>query len=155
MKECLSIQLNEVIKIKIMSVDFGDARTGIAISDPTEFLASPVCVVHEYNFDKTVLKVAQIAKEKFAEQIVVGYPKNMNGTVGERAEKCLLFAEKLRENVDVEVVMWDERSTTVTAHGFLNETGTFGKKRKEVIDAVAATIILENYLSYRKNNVKD
>lgn len=137
-----------------MSVDFGDARTGIAMSDPTEFLASPVCVIQEYNFDKTVSKVASVANEKGAELVVVGYPKNMNGTVGERAEKCLLFAEKLRELVSVEVVMWDERSTTVTAHNFLNETGTFGKKRKQVVDAVAATIILENYLSYRKNNVK-
>ncbi len=138
--------------MRILAVDFGDARTGLAISDPTEFLATPIGVITEYNFEKTVSKVAVIAKENNAELIVVGYPKNMNGTIGERAEKCSKFAELLKEQVDIEIVLWDERATTVTAHGFLNETGTYGKKRKQVIDSVAAAIILESYLSYRKNN---
>ena len=137
--------------MKILAVDFGDARTGLAISDPTEFLASPIGVITEYNFEKTVSKVAVAAKENGAELIVVGYPKNMNGTIGEKAQKCAKFAELLQKQVDMEVVLWDERATTITAHSFLNETGTYGKKRKQVIDAVAATIILENYLSYRKN----
>ncbi len=137
--------------MKILAVDFGDARTGLAISDPTEFLASPIGVITEYNFEKTVSKVAVAAKENGAELIVVGYPKNMNGTIGEKAQKCAKFAELLQKQVDIEVVLWDERATTITAHNFLNETGTYGKKRKQVIDAVAATIILENYLSYRKN----
>ena len=83
--------------------------------------------------------------------VVVGYPVNMNGTVGERAEKCAQFAELLRSKVDVPVELWDERATTVEAHNYLNETNTRGKKRKEVIDAVAATIILESYLTYRRN----
>ncbi len=138
--------------MKILAVDFGDARTGLAISDPTEFLASPIGVITEYNFEKTVSKVALAAKENKAQLIIVGYPKNMNGTIGERAEKCSKFAELLRKQVDVEVVLWDERATTITAHNFLNETGTFRNKRKQVIDAVAATIILENYLAYRKNH---
>lgn len=137
--------------MKILAVDFGDARTGLAISDPTEFLASPIGVITEYNFEKTVSKVAVAAKENGAELVVVGYPKNMNGTIGEKAQKCAKFAELLQKQVDIEVVLWDERATTITAHNFLNETGTYGKKRKQVIDAVAATIILENYLSYRKN----
>lgn len=138
--------------MKIMAVDFGDARTGLAICDKSELLASPIGVIHEYNFDKTVEKAAEAASENKAELIVVGYPKNMNGTVGERAEKCTLFAEKLKAQTGIETVMWDERCTTVSAIGYLNQTDTRGKKRKNVIDAVAATIILESYLAYRKNN---
>ena len=83
---------------------------------------------------------------------MVGYPKNMNGTVGERAEKCALFAQRLGELAEIPVKLWDERSTTVSAHNILNVTDTRGKKRKNVVDAVAATIILESYLAYRKNN---
>ena len=82
---------------------------------------------------------------------MVGYPKNMNGTIGERAEKCALFAEKLGTLAGIETVLWDERCTTVSAHRYLNQTNTRGKKRKAVVDAVAATIILESYLAYRKN----
>lgn len=138
--------------MKIMAVDFGDSRTGLAMCDKSEFLASPLTVVHEYNFDRCAEKVAEYAKSEKAELIVVGYPKNMNGSIGERAEKCQLFAEKLTELTSIETVMWDERCTTVTAHNYLNETNVRGKKRKAVIDAVAATIILESYLAYRKNS---
>ncbi len=136
--------------MKIMAVDFGDARTGLAVCDKTEFLASPAGIISERNFDNCIQKVADRAKELEAEGIVVGYPKNMNGTIGPRAEKCALFAEKLKALVDVPVELWDERSTTVSAHNILNETNTRGKKRKAVVDAVAATIILESYLGYRK-----
>ena len=97
-------------------------------------------------------RTAALAKEQRAEEVVVGYPKNMNGTVGERAEKCQLFAEKLGELIDCPVKLWDERCTTVSAHNFLNVTNTRGKKRKAVVDAVAATIILESYLGYRRNS---
>ena len=137
--------------MKIMGVDFGDARTGLAICDKGEMLASPVGVIEEYNFEKCIEKVAESAIKNKAEEIVVGYPKNMNGTVGERAEKCKLFSEKLAELVEVPVKLWDERCTTVSAHNYLNQTNTRGKKRKAVVDAVAATIILESYLEYRKN----
>lgn len=137
--------------MKIMAVDFGDARTGLAVCDRTEFLASPVGVIHEKNFDQTVLKVSYAVREYDVKLVVVGYPKNMNGTVGERAEKCTLFADKLRELIDVPVEMWDERSTTVSAINALNVTDTRGKKRKEVVDSLAAAIILESYLNYRHN----
>lgn len=137
--------------MKIMAVDFGDARTGLAVCDRTEFLASPVGVIHEKNFEQTVLKVSYAVREYDVKLVVVGYPKNMNGTVGERAEKCTLFADKLRELVDVPVEMWDERSTTVSAINALNVTDTRGKKRKEVVDSLAAAIILESYLNYRHN----
>lgn len=141
--------------MKIMAVDFGDARTGIAVCDRTEFLASPIGVIHDYNFDSTVNKVAVAVTEYDVKKVIVGHPLNMNGTRGERAEKCELFAEKLKALVEVPVMLWDERSTTVSAHQILSETQTFGKKRKEVVDAVAATLILESYLEYRKNNPED
>lgn len=137
--------------MKIMAVDFGDARTGIAVCDRTEFLASPVGVIEERNFDACAQKVAYMSKQYEVGEIVVGFPKNMNGSIGPRAEKCSLFADKIKEQVDVPVTLWDERSTTVSAHNILNETNTRGKKRKAVVDAVAATIILESYLAYRKN----
>ena len=137
--------------MKIMAVDFGDSRTGLAVCDKSEFLASPAGVIEEKDFEKCIEKVAAAAKENAAEEIVVGYPKNMNNTIGERAQKCALFAEKLAELVDVPVKLWDERSTTVSAHYYLNHTNTRSKKRKAVVDAVAATIILESYLGFRKN----
>ncbi|MBP0961972.1 MAG: Holliday junction resolvase RuvX [Oscillospiraceae bacterium] len=139
--------------MKIMAVDFGDSRTGLAVCDKSEFLASPAGVIEEKNFDRCIEKVAAAAKEHGAEEVVVGHPKNMNGTIGERAQKCELFAEKLSELVGVPVKLWDERSTTVSAHYYLNQTNTRGKKRKAVVDAVAATIILESYLGFRKNSV--
>ncbi len=137
--------------MKIAAVDFGDARTGLAICDKQEMLASPAGVIQEKRFQQAVEKVAAALKELAPELVVVGHPINMNGTVGPRAEHCAQFARQLKEKLTVPVVLWDERSTTVSAIGYLNITDTRGKKRKEVIDAVAATIILENYLAYRKN----
>ena len=137
----------------IMSVDFGDSRTGIAVCDKNEFLASPVCVISEKDFDECIRKTAEKAVELKAQEIVVGYPRNMNNTIGERAEKCQLFSEKLAEITKCPVKLWDERCTTVSAHNYLNVTNTRGKKRKAVVDAVAATIILESYLGYRKNTI--
>lgn len=137
--------------MKIAAVDFGDARTGLAICDKQEMLASPAGVIQEKNFERAVQKVAAALTELAPELVVVGHPINMNGTIGPRAEHCAQFARQLEEKLTVPVVLWDERSTTVSAIGYLNVTDTRGKKRKEVIDAVAATIILENYLAYRKN----
>jgi putative Holliday junction resolvase len=135
----------------ILGVDFGEARTGLAICDRSELLASPVGTVSEKNFDVCVEKVAAVAAERHAERIVVGYPKNMNGTIGERAERCQHFADCLQKKSGCETILWDERSTTVSAYNYLNQTNTRGKKRKAVVDTVAATIILESYLAYRKN----
>lgn len=141
--------------MKIMAVDLGDARTGLACCDRTETLASPIGVIHDKNFNSVLQKVAAAVQEYEAKEVVVGYPKNMNNTIGERAQKCALFAERLRALVEVPVVLWDERSTTVSAINILNETDTRGKKRKAVVDAVAATIILENYLMYRQREGKE
>ena len=119
--------------MKILAVDYGDARTGLAICDAGEMLASPVGTITEYNFEKCIDKVSQKAKELEAEMIVVGNPINMNGTEGPRSDKCKEFAQKLRKLSGLPVEMWDERSTTVTAIGYLNETNTRGKKRKAVL----------------------
>ena len=135
----------------IMSVDLGKARTGIAVSDSSESFAFPKCVITEYNTEKLVTKIAEKQKEYGADLIVVGYPKNMNGSIGERAEECKAIAEKIGLATNVETVLWDERCTTVSAHTALNYTDTRGKKRKDIVDAVAAVIILEDYLSFRKN----
>lgn len=140
--------------MKIMAVDYGDTRTGLAVCDRTEFLASPVGVIEERNFYFTIQKVAHAVQEYGVQMVVVGYPVNMNGTVGPRAEKCAQFAELLKTKVDVPVELWDERATTLEAQNYLSETGTYGKKRKEVIDEVAATIILESYMTYRHNMQK-
>ena len=140
--------------MKIMAVDYGNTRTGLAVCDRTEFLASPVGVIEERNFYFTIQKVAHAVKEYDVQMVVVGYPVNMNGTVGPRAEKCAQFAELLKTKVDVPVELWDERATTLEAQNYLSETGTYGKKRKEVIDEVAATIILESYMTYRHNMQK-
>ena len=141
--------------MKIMAVDFGDARTGLAICDKTELLASPVGVIHEKRFEHAVEKVAAAAAENRAEAVIVGLPLNMHGSEGPRAELCRNFAEQLSSRVNVPVRMWDERQTTVSAAGYLNQTDTRGKKRKEVIDAVAAVIILDSYLQWRKNHPEE
>jgi putative Holliday junction resolvase len=141
-------------KMKIMAVDFGDSRTGLACCDKSEMLASPAGVISEKNFEECIKKTAQAAIDNKADIIVVGHPKNMNGTLGERAQKCQDFAQKLKELANKPVELWDERCTTVTAHNYLNDTNTRGKKRKAVVDAVAATIILESYMGYRKNSGK-
>ena len=127
----------------IMSVDLGKARTGIAVCDKTEMLASPYRVINETYIEKLLDKVADCAKETKAELLVVGLPKNMDGSEGESAENARVFAQRLKE---------DERGTTITAHNYLNITDTRGKKRKAVVDAVAATIILQDYLDYRKHS---
>lgn len=135
----------------IMSVDLGKARTGIALSDNSESFAFPKTVINEYNTEKLVNKICELAKEYSAELIVVGYPKNMDGSIGGRAEECAEIAESIKNASGLETILWDERCTTVSAHTALNYTDTRGKKRKNVIDAVAAVIILEDYLSFRRN----
>lgn len=138
--------------MKILAVDFGESRTGLAVCDELEFMASPAGVLFEKNTEKTIAKIVAAVAEHKAQEVVVGLPKNMDGTKGERAQRCEYVAQRLREEMDVPVVMWDERATTKTALSMLDSTGTYGKKRRQVLDAVAATVILESYLAFRKNN---
>lgn len=134
----------------ILSVDYGDKRTGIAVCDKYEMLASPVCVLNEWNAEVLADKIVEVSKEKKAEEIVVGLPKNMDGSKGFRADACEVLGELLKQRTDIPIKFWDERLTTVSAHKILNENNVRGKKRKAVIDAVSAEIILQDYIDSRK-----
>lgn len=135
----------------ILSVDYGDVRTGVAVCDINEMLASPVCVITEKDPVQLAVKIAALARETKAERIVTGLPKNMDGSEGFRARSCSELAQALRVGTGLPVVLFDERLTTVSAHTLLNASNTRGKKRKEAVDAVAAVLILEDYLAYRRN----
>ena len=130
--------------MKILAIDLGDTRTGIAISDNSEFLASPVCIITERNKDVLLEKIADQVDQLGASALVMGYPRNMDGSAGPRAQLCAQFAERLEERTGLPVTLWDERCTTVVAAGYLNTTNVRGKKRKAVIDATAVSIILQD-----------
>ena len=133
-----------------MSVDFGDSRTGIAVCDKFEILASPVEVIHQPYVPKLIDRICELCTDLKAEKIIVGLPVNMNATVGDRAAKCIDFADSLKQKCGIDVEMYDERLSTVTAHNYLNDTNTRGQKRKNVVDAVAATVILQSYIDSKK-----
>ena len=135
---------------RIMSVDFGDTRTGLALSDISRYLASGIGYVSPGGIVKTADKVAEMARENKASAVIVGLPKNMDGSEGFRADRAKEFAELLRERLDVPVAMFDERMTTMAASRFLNETNTRGAKRKTVVDTLSAQIILQNVLDRLK-----
>lgn len=134
-----------------MAVDYGDARTGVAVCDREELLASPVGVIRERSQDRLLDKLQSQVRERNAELLVVGLPKNMDGSEGYRAQACREFAGKLESRAGLPVVMRDERLTTVQAHNLLNDADVRGKKRKNTVDALAAVLILEEYLSGRKD----
>ena len=134
---------------KIMGVDYGDARTGIAISDLMCTIVGSTCVVPSRNAEKAIADIVKLCKDNMVGEIVVGLPKNMDGTEGIRAELCRDFADKLKEATGLKVTMWDERRTTVEAHNILSQHNYHGKKRKDTVDAVAASLILEGYLNFR------
>ena len=137
----------------LLAVDYGDARTGLALCDKGEMLARPAGVIHQLGMDRTVKQVVEFALQNGVEGIVVGLPKNMDGSLGERAEKCQKVARKIAGRLNatsIKVEMFDERSTTISAIQILNEADVRGKKRKDTVDAVAATIILEAYMAWRK-----
>lgn len=130
----------------ILSVDYGDMRTGVAVCDKMGILASPVGVVKGDYAPKVAEEIKKIALDKKAELIVVGLPKNMDGSEGDRAEKCRSFGEMLENVTGIKTVMFDERLTTVSAHRALSAVYVRGQKRKDVVDAVSAVMILEDYL---------
>lgn len=133
--------------MRILAVDYGDARTGVAVSDRMATLVGQTTVISSRRKDKTITELCRIAKEWEAERLVVGLPKNMDGSEGPRAELCREFAAELQEATGLEVVLWDERRTTVEAHQILSDHNYHGKKRKNTVDAVAASLILEGYLN--------
>lgn len=135
--------------MRIMGVDYGDARTGIAVSDLLCSIVGTTTVIHSRNTEKTIEQILQIAKESEVGEIVVGLPKNMDGTEGTRAELCRDLAQRLEQASGLPVKLWDERRTTVEAHNILSQHNYHGKKRKNTVDAVAASLILEGYLAFR------
>ena len=135
---------------RIMGIDYGDARTGIAISDLLCSIVGSTCVVPSRNTEKALADIIRLVKEHDVGKIVVGLPRNMNGTEGPRAELCRAFGARLSELTGLEIVMWDERRTTVEAHNILSQHNYHGKKRKDTVDAVAASLILEGYLNAKK-----
>ena len=136
--------------MRVMAVDYGDARTGIAVSDDSASLVGEALVISEKDLEAVAGVISAQATSRGVDVIVVGFPKNMNGTIGPRAIMSEQFAEYLRSKCGAEVVLWDERMTTISAHRILDDTGRYGKKRKKTIDAVAAALILESYLAYLK-----
>ena len=140
----------QVQRMKIMAIDYGDAHTGIAISDYTETLAGYFDVLHSRKQEEVLAGVQRLIAEHGVELLVLGYPRNMDGTVGVRAEKCAAFADVLRQETGLEVVLWDERRTTIDAHNILQRNGQNAKKRKKTVDAVAAALMLEGYLTRRR-----
>ena len=135
--------------MRVMGIDYGDARTGIAISDLLCSIVGTTTVIHSRNTEKTLAEINRIVKENQIGEIVMGLPKNMDGTEGSRAQLCREFAQQVEETTGIKVNMWDERRTTVEAHNILSAHNYHGKKRKNTVDAVAASLILEGYLAFR------
>lgn len=135
--------------MRVLAVDYGDARTGIAVSDLLCSIVGSTTVIHSRNQEKTLREIAVIVKEKEVGEIVMGLPRNMDGSEGPRAQLCREFAEKLKAELGLPLTMWDERRTTVEAHQILSDHNYHGKKRKNTVDAVAASLILEGYLGFR------
>ncbi|MEA4964310.1 MAG: Holliday junction resolvase RuvX [Oscillospiraceae bacterium] len=133
--------------MKIMAIDYGDARTGVAISDRSGTLVGQTTVIHSWNREKTALEIRRLLLESGAEKLVLGFPRNMDGSEGPRAVLYREFAACLQEVTGMEVTLWDERRTTVEAHQILSDCNYHGKKRKSTVDAVAASLILEGYLN--------
>ena len=135
--------------MKIMGIDYGDARTGIAISDLLCTIVGSTTVIHSRRADKTLVEICRLVKENQIGEIVMGLPKNMDGSEGPRAQLCREFARQVEEATGLAVKLWDERRTTVEAHNILSQHNYHGKKRKDTVDAVAASLILEGYLAFR------
>ena len=146
--------------MKVMAIDYGDARTGVAISDALGWMTGQTTVIHSWKPEKTAEEVARLLRESGAERLVMCFPRNMDGTEGPRAALyrefaalvCLLCASALAQTTGMKPVLWDERRTTIEAHQILNEGNYHGKKRKNTVDAVAASLILEGYLAYLRNH---
>jgi putative Holliday junction resolvase len=136
--------------MRVMAIDYGAAHTGVAISDPTGFLTGYTTTIHSRKEEVVLSELSRLARENQVEQLVLGLPRNMDGTEGPRAELSRDFAGKVEQTVGLPVVLWDERRTTVDAHRILSEAGQNAKKRKKTVDAVAASLILEGYLDFKR-----
>ena len=136
--------------MRIMAIDYGDARTGVAVSDPTGFLAGYTTVIQSHRPEAVADELARLAREHGVQELVMGFPRNMDGSEGPRAELYRAFAAMVEEKVGLPVVLWDERRTTIEAHAILHESGKKMKAHRKNVDAVAATLILEGYLTRKR-----
>ena len=136
--------------MRIMAIDYGDAHTGVAISDPTGFLAGTTTTIHSRKEDVVLEELSRIVREHQVDEIVMGFPRNMDETEGPRAQLYRDFADKVAQSTGLTPVLWDERRTTIDAHRILFEAGKNAKKRKKTVDAVAASLILEGYLDFKR-----
>ena len=134
--------------MRVMAIDYGDAHTGVAISDQTGLLAGYTSTLHTRKQEAVVEGIGKLIAEYGVTELVLGYPKNMDGTLGPRAEKAEAFAKVLEDAFRLPVTLWDERRTTIDAHNILAASGKNAKKRKKTVDAVAAALILEGYLTF-------
>lgn len=132
--------------MRIMGIDFGDARTGLAVSDEMNILVGEAWTLTEWNPERVAEQIAEEAKKRNVQRLVLGLPKNMDGSEGPRAEKCREFAQLLGSKTDIELIMWDERRSSIEAHAILHANGKKEKKHRKTVDAVAASLILEGYL---------
>lgn len=132
--------------MRIMAIDYGDARIGLAVSDATATLAGEAWTLCEYNMERAADTIAAEAKKRGVERFVLGYPKNMDGSIGARAEKSGELKAMLESRCDIPVTLWDERRTSIAAHDILHANGRKMKNHRKNVDAVAATLILEGYL---------
>ena len=137
--------------MRIMAIDYGDAHTGIAISDPTGFMAGTTTTIHSRKAEVVLEELCKIVEQYQVEELVMGFPRNMDGSEGPRADLYREFADKVEEATGLKPVLWDERRTTIDAHRILFESGQNAKKRKKTVDAVAAALILEGYLTFKKS----
>lgn len=136
--------------MKIMAIDYGDAHTGIAISDATGTLAGFSTVINSRRAETVAQEICALIPQHGVTELVLGYPKNMDGTVGPRAEKAATFGQTLRQLTGLPVTLWDERRTTIDAHNILFNNGQNAKKRKKTVDAVVAALMLEGYLTRKR-----
>ena len=139
--------------MRVMALDYGDAHTGVALSDPTGLLAGFTTTIHSRREEVVLEELAKLARDHQVEEVVMGFPRNMDGTEGPRAQLYRDFAARVEEVLGMPVRLWDERRTTVDAHRILFESGKNARKRKKTVDAVAASLILEGYLAFRRNSL--
>ena len=136
--------------MRVMAIDYGDAHTGVALSDPTGFLAGYTTTINSWRQEVVVDELAKLIQQHRPGEVVLGFPKNMDGTDGRKADLYRELAVKLEERTGMRVILWDERRTTIDAHQILFSQGKDGRKRKKIVDAVAASLILENYLDFKR-----
>ncbi len=141
--------------MRVMAIDYGDARTGVAVSDAMGWMTGQTTVIHCRRPEQTAQQIAELLQKSGAQRLVMGFPRNMDGTEGPRAELYRAFAALLEQTTGMKPVLWDERRTTIEAHQILNTSNYHGKKRKNTVDAVAASLILEGYLAYLRNHTEE